>query len=275
MYKIFTHSKSPDFIIIGAQKSGTSSLHNYLNQHPNLIGSRPKEIHYFDKWINYGFSIKWYEDHFCYLVHKNKLFFESSPNYIYHESAAKHISKFYPRIKLVLVLRNPLDRAFSAWNMYRSLFKNGKNFNQLGGKYPNQLNPIHEYLFKDRNEFPCFEEALSIELDLIKKGLSHEPSFLRRGIYVDQINTYYKYFNQDQILILGFKDLIENLDSTLCSIYEKLGVSKIPTGQLNISPRNEGIYGSKLNYKQREWLKEYYMDYNHNLFLLLRKKINW
>ena len=92
----FFPKQKPAFIIIGPQKSGTSSLHYYLNQHPDLAGSSPKEIHYFDKWINHGYHLDWYENHFKTLSFRKKLFFESSSNYIYHESVAKYISECYP-----------------------------------------------------------------------------------------------------------------------------------------------------------------------------------
>jgi hypothetical protein len=276
LFKFFFRRHEPDFIIIGVQKSGTSSLHYYLNQHPNLVGSEPKEIHYFDRWINYGYSLKWYENHFKSFSKREQLFFESSPNYIYYESVAKKIHEFYPNIKLILVLRNPIERAYSAWNMYKQMFEEGKDFESKKGKYPGTPNLIHKYLFKNRNSFPGLAETIKIERQLIEKNPQlDEPSVLRRGIYVEQIKKYYKYFGKDQLLILGFNELINNLDNTLHKIYQFLGVKKYPHLDIDTKPRNKRNYDTKMNQQDYKMLEDFYEAYNQQLFNLIGRKIDW
>lgn len=266
---------SPDFIIIGAQKSGTSSLHYYLNQHPELICSIPKEIHYFDRMINYGYTLKWYENHFKSLFGNNKLFFESSPNYIYHRSVANHISRYYPNIKLILILRDPVERAFSAWNMYYDMYKKGRIFKKWKGRSPGEPNAIYKYFIENKSKFPHFKETIKIELDLIKENNNDEPSILRRGIYVEQIKQYYGYFNTENILIIGFKELINDTKNALDSIYDFLGVERILVETLNLKPKNQRLYDFILEDIDREFLNNYYSDYNRILFKLIGKDLDW
>jgi len=273
--RLLLKSHAPSFIIIGAQKSGTSSLHYYLDQHPDIKGSQPKEIHYFDKWINYGYSLRWYENHFKSFGIRKKLFFESSPNYIYYETAAKKISELYPNIKLILILRNPIDRAFSAWNMYKQMFEAGMDFKKRLGKHPNQPNLIHEYLFKDRGSFPSLMETIEIEEELMETNELDEPSILRRGIYVEQIKNYLKYFDRKQLLILGFYDLFDNINITLKDICYFLGINSYHNMNIDTSPRNKRIYDRNLDPEDHKNLKYFYKDFNNELFEMLGKEINW
>src|SRR5690554_1848270 len=79
-------ARAPDFIIIGAQKAGTSTLHHWLDQHPGFRGSTPKEIHYFDRWVHWGRDRAWYESHFDRLTplyRRSFRNFESTPQYLY------------------------------------------------------------------------------------------------------------------------------------------------------------------------------------------------
>ena len=109
----------PDFIIIGAQKSGTTSMYAYLEQHPDIIGSLNKEIHFFDggtnpKVDNFKKGINWYKAHFplCENV-ENKKIFEASPLYIFSPLVPKRIANYIPKVKVIALLRNPSDRAIS------------------------------------------------------------------------------------------------------------------------------------------------------------------
>lgn len=110
------YRKLPDFLIIGAQKSGTSSLFHYLGQHPALRPAFRKEVHYFDGGLKNGES--WYRSHFCLDSpggHQAVKAFEASPLYLFHPLAARRIHDRIPGMKLVVVLRNPVERAISQY----------------------------------------------------------------------------------------------------------------------------------------------------------------
>jgi hypothetical protein len=273
----FLPNHKPDFLIIGAQKSGTSTLHYWLNQHPELHGSKPKEIHYFDKKINYGYSLKWYEDHFKTVnLLKSKLYFESTPGYFYYESIAKQLAGLYPQIKLILVLRDPVERAFSAYNMFEKYFHTKSDvFWKQHSRYPETEDTLYKYLIKGRNSFPGFSEVIALEEKLIQNNESQIPAILRMGIYYDQLINYLKYFGREQILILGFKELIVDAKQALDRVYSFLNVKSYPIEKIDLSARNKGIYRQKLDNVNREYLETFFKSHNNKLFDLVGKELFW
>ena len=106
---IFKKRYFPDFMIIGAQKSGTSTLHFLLGQHPALVGSKPKEIHYFDQLPEERKSLEWYKSHFTRLYfERRKLFFESTPSYIYHNHIPAELFALNPSMKFIVMFSSIL-----------------------------------------------------------------------------------------------------------------------------------------------------------------------
>ena len=113
----------PAFIIIGAQKSGTSALHSMLRQHPQIMVPGEKELHFFDDGlIRYG-DFSTYHSSFPlpFQLSPNKITGEASPSYLYHPDCPKRIYNYSPGMLLVAVLREPVSRAYSGWNMYKKL----------------------------------------------------------------------------------------------------------------------------------------------------------
>lgn len=112
----------PEFIIIGAQKAGTTSLYNYLIEHPSIFPAFKKEVLYFD--VNYRKGIHWYKSFFPTTIFKfliskysNRRFItgEASPYYILYPHAAKRIHSTLPKVKIIILLRNPINRSFSQY----------------------------------------------------------------------------------------------------------------------------------------------------------------
>jgi len=265
----------PDFMIIGSQKSSTTTLFYYLNKHPRLAGSWPKELHYFTRHIHHGKDLKWYRKYFTSLK-KSPLFFEASPNYIYLESAAKEIKNTYPNIKLILIVRNPINRAFSAWNMYYEHYKNGKLDKRLLPRVPNSENLMYKNLTAGRDHYPSFKEAIEIECELIAQGEPAGLNFLRKGLYFDQITTYLKYFRRDQLLILGMKDLIQEPKNTVQTILDFLNVNEPKGWQPPIlKAKNTRSYSAKIDKADKEFLTEFYKEQNQKLKDFLGYQINW
>ena len=113
----------PDFVIIGAQKSGTTSLYNFIIKHPTIAPASQRELHYFSG--QYRFGEQWYRSNFptnlsrryFYKKTKQKLLSgEASPTYMFHPIASDRMKNILPDIKLIAILRNPVDRAYSQYH---------------------------------------------------------------------------------------------------------------------------------------------------------------
>lgn len=265
----------PDFMIIGAQKSATTTLFYYLNKHPKIAGSSPKEITYFTRHVFLGKDLAWYRKHFTSLK-KDPLFFEATPNYMYFESAAQQLKQLYPNIKLIIILRDPINRAFSAWNMYREHFIKGNLSKRLPPLNPNGENLMYKNLTDGRNNFPTFSECIKIEYNLINQKEQSGLNFLRRGLYFDQISMYLKYFKRDQFFILGMRDLVNDPKKSIQEILNFLNIKNPETWEPPaLKAKNKRSYNLKIESADRDMLNEFYKVPNQKLKELLGSDINW
>ncbi|HWI56250.1 MAG TPA: sulfotransferase domain-containing protein, partial [Bacillota bacterium] len=149
--------RRPDFLILGAQKAGTSSLEFFLSQHPQIKCARTKEVGFFSRDQLFQSGPGWYARQFPRRNWPGTLLFEATPEYLYYPFAAERIREFDPRMKCLILLRNPVNRAFSAWNMYRQFHSDPQIKAQtireyLEGTKPEVLRPLLELL--DRPQFP-------------------------------------------------------------------------------------------------------------------------
>ena len=122
----------PDFIILGTQKGGTTSLYNYLINHSKISGGSRREIHFFDKYYEKG--VHWYKNNFLN-SNENILTCECSPDYIHHPLIAKRIKNILPKSKLIILLRDPVERAISNYkhNIYIGKYKKNMKFRGFQG----------------------------------------------------------------------------------------------------------------------------------------------
>lgn len=260
----------PNFMVIGSQKCGASSLHYYLNQHASLVGSDPKEVHFFDRDIHFGKRLNEYQKHFR--GRRDRLHFESSPSYIYSPQTASKIYETYPEIKFIVTFRDPVKRAYSAWNHYRQLFEMDKNTFQ--NRRRREGNLLFNKFFKGRQQFPPFRECIDIELELIEKGEGFEPALLRRGLYLQQLQTYWQYFNPERMLILGFKDLVSDTEKTLNRVCEFIGVSQMDWSTIDREPRNVRDYTAPMLETDKQYLEAFFAEPNQALFERIGP-LNW
>ncbi len=250
----------PAFLIIGAQKSGTTYLYSLLKRHPQIIEPGWKEIHFFDDDINFSKGKHWYYSRF-YLPYKtrNKITFEATPDYFANIKAPERIKEILNKTKLILLLRDPVKRAYSAWNMHHHLFKEHIK---------------HKNLFDPRS----FEQAIKEEM---KKGPVYHDGrdYLEYGKYDKHLNRFLKYFNIDDFLIIDWMDLINKEKKILASIHDFIGVkSHIYSTKIKKKSNfwdNKGTYKSNIDKETKIFLDEYYDKYNKNLQSLLGKKFSW
>lgn len=200
----------PNFLIIGAAKSGTTSLFQYLRQNPDIFMSPIKEPHFFSfdgedsvfggpidaKSHNAITSIQAYQSLF-HDVTNERAIGEASTSYLYNSEAPMRIRHYLPNVKLVAILRNPVDRAYS-------------NFLYMTRR---QLEPLTD-----------FEHALREEETRIRDHWPPTWHYKRRGFYCAQLHRYFSFFERGQIQIWLYEDLCENPLGLIQGIFQFLGV---------------------------------------------------
>ncbi|WP_216828243.1 sulfotransferase domain-containing protein [Alkalihalobacterium elongatum] len=235
----------PDFLIIGAQKSGTTSLFRYIIQHPNVIPAVKKEIHFFNNPDHFNKGIDWYKAQFPQLD-KNEISItgEATPNYLEHSHIPKKVFKLMPNVKLIVILRNPVDRVYSNYH----------------------------YRIKRGLENLSFEQVISNEEKLIKKGKTTQARYLYRGFYAEHLKEWMRYFPKEQFLILQseefFKDPSKNINQLISFL-------ELPSSNIETSRKyNVGKY-SPMYEETRNRLNEFYKPHNDRLCNLLGRNFGW
>ena len=180
-----------DFLIVGTMKSGTSTLSSILNQHPKV--NIPKnELHFFNRDINYNKGENFYNKNFI----TGFLNGEKTPTYSYQPNCAERIYKYNSKIKLIWILRNPVDRAIS--NYYHA-FKNGK---------------------ENKSLIDCF----MLEEKRVKQNIF--KGYFVRSLYSKQVERFLKYFPKSQMYFAIFEEMIHNYDEEINKINNFLHIDK-------------------------------------------------
>lgn len=226
-----------DFIGVGVQKAGTTALFSYLKNHPDIgLGSK-KEIHFFDRKENFFFPNWFYFSYHKYFNFKSgkKIYGEITPIYLYWRSAAGHIHEYNPKIKIIAILRNPVERAYSGWNMNIKV-----GFDKVD-----------------------FEQAILSERQRSRKLLPyqhHHYSIVDRGFYSSQIREYRRFFPDEQLLFIKYENYKSAPEETLKSIFKFLNV-RLDNYNFNALTSNVYEYNKKINENTRmQLIKTYEND---------------
>ena len=252
----------PDFLIIGAMKSGTSSLFHYLAQHPQLIPARKKEVHYFDsrrlgrkeKFLK---DLNWYRSHFPLrkMMPAGTKTYEATPRYICHPVAAKHIRAFSADVKMIVMLRNPTERAIAHY------FHTKKNRPD-----PESL---HAAMGEEVSQLSLGQGPILKSFDIPKYD-----SYLGRGLYHMQIQNYLSCFDKEQLLIINSEEFFNNTAAILFGVFQFLGVRTDITIK-DLTPRNVSNRPKDGYLKTKTILDEFFRPHNEELFEFLGKRYNW
>ncbi len=255
----------PDFIIIGSQKCGTSSLYQYLVQHPWILPARKKEVHYFDD-VNYHQGSNWYRAHFSlaayetYLKLRNRhdiLTGEASPYYLAYPRAPERIARVMETVKLIVMLRNPVDRAFSHYYHQVRKGREGLSFEEAIEAEEERLRGEREKILRNGNYYSYNFWAYS---------------YLTRGIYIEQIEAWMKYFTKEQFLILKSEDFFSNPEK---EFNRTLRFLELPNYKLQTySKVNAGSY-DKMSVATRKNLLNFFRPYNERLYNLVGQDYEW
>jgi hypothetical protein len=234
-----------DFILAGAQKSGTTALHYFLEKHRDITLGDQQEMHFFDTERNFSGPVDYelLHQHFP-PVSESTIAGECTPSYLYWKPAAERIWNYHPQIKLLVLLRNPVERAFAHWNMQR---------------------------FKGREPLD-FLEAVKEENTRIAGAPALEArrfAYVDRGFYAQQLERFFKFFRREQLHVVKFEKFQADQRRTLDSIFSFLGLK--PLTSIRSKDRNVVPYEREINWQERIFL--------YNLFAKdiaeLEKLLDW
>jgi hypothetical protein len=268
----------PGFLIIGTQKGGTVALRNYLTRHPDIVPAPKKEIGFFDQDVLYRRGNGWYHGHFPlpHRLGRHRVTFEATPEYLYYPKAAERIFSYDPELKLIVLLREPVARAFSAWNMFRTLRQERPDY--LRGMLPECDRMLQDALrgMLARESFPDFDEAVREEVDGIRSGTAAlEPGYVRRGLYHEQLLRYLEWFPRERMLILDSARLKRDVGAVLAEVVRFLGLPAYPDSPVDAPMFHVGRYEHQVAEDTRGFLGEFYRPHNAKLWELLGHDLGW
>lgn len=250
-----TGGRDPDFIILGAQRAGTTSLFRYLAAHPRVAAPRRKELHFFSHFYDRG--IDWYRAQFPSDRSERPVTGEATPYYLFHPHAPARIARDALRAKLIVLLRNPIDRAYSHYQ--------------------------HEVRRGD--ETLSFEEAIALEPARLRgeedrmladphyRSFAHQHhSYLARGHYAVQLKRWFALTHPGPVLVLPSEHLYRNPTAAFAQVTGFLGLPPVDL----IDPRayNDDPY-PPMAPETRIRLAEYFATANGELTSLLGSDFEW
>jgi hypothetical protein len=226
------HRRLVTFLIAGVQKGGTTALADYLRQHPALFIPALKELHLFDNedlnWQHPEQIISTYHA-FFQDAPAGKLWGEATPIYSYWRPAMARIWAYNPAMRVILCLRNPVERAYSHWAM-----ETGRAWDAVP-----------------------FANAIASEPERCRSALPEQHrvfSYVSRGFYSEQLRRLWSFFPKEQTLILRQEQLLEDPSGTLAAVHQFLGMDPLPVAQPLRA--NKGSYSSPMDPTIRAQLQE-------------------
>jgi hypothetical protein len=253
----------PDFLIIGTEKGGTTFLYWTLCQHPYVEPAAEKELHFFDtrKWFKRG--VGWYRSQFpapAWRAGRKVITGEASPYYLFHPSSARRASVTVPDVKLIALLRNPVDRAYSAYNHKVAAGQEPLSFEEALAE-------------EDERTAGEMEKMLSDESYYSRSVRVH--AYRSRGIYVDQLQRWHKHFGPEQLLVLRSEDLFADPVATMDVVEEFLELPKFDIDIASLTKKRNSRTFRPMDPATRQRLEQFYKPHNRRLYEYLGVDFDW
>lgn len=273
---IYEHMQ-PTCIVIGTQKGGTTALHKYLSQHPSIVPAIKKELHFFncDNAYNQGL------DHYASFFEadlpsrKNKITLDVTPDYLFFSyKTAERIHQYNPNMKLIALLRDPIKRAFSAWQMYKHFYQKNKDWHYKWNCNCG-LDKTLQKLVPRKSYGESFIKDIRLELDLLNEGLLPEMAILNYGFYAQQLEQFIRFFNHENLLVIESNAMREHTQQYLSKIETHLNINHHDWSLSDIQPHFVGSYSERMTEQEISLLKQLYKPHNEKLFELLNDRFDW
>lgn len=257
-------ASKPNFIVAGVQKGGTTSLYRYLAAHPNVLRSHRKELGYFGDQFHRGES--WYRQQFPTLLERSRMALrakgwvqtgEATPYYLFHPLAAQRIKAYCPDAKIVVMLRDPVERAYSHYRHHIKLGEETLSFEEA---------------------IAAEDERLAGQCEAIEKDQGHDEtayrlySYKTRGLYAQQLKRFFDCFDRESLLIMSSESFFADPGAAFRSTQDFLGLPVLDHDvyeQFNPG-KKEGIAP-----ETRAELEAWFQPHNEALFELLGESYDW
>jgi hypothetical protein len=245
----------PQVIILGAQKSGTGAFYAILRQHPQVI-DRPGEIHFFD--IHFQNGIEWYKAQFSQNKNPGAIRIDKSPYYFFHPLAPKRAYSILPKAKIIILLRNPIDRAYSQYWM--NIRKKKEQFS------------FQEAIKKEAQRLIGEEEKIILAGNTMQFSNHRHFSYLSRGIYIKQLMNWLNYYPFNQMLIISYDDFFKNPKEVIRKTLIFLELPEYDNFDFQVGKKH---HYPPMDQLFRKELTDYFRQYNEQLEALLNRSFNW
>lgn len=255
---------TPDFLLVGASRSGTTSLFRALSSHPNVL--RPavnKGVRYFD--LNYHRPWRWYLGHFplrtTTMAHgrqgERALTFEASGYYLFHPFAAERIARHLPDVRIVAMVRDPVERAFSAWK-----HETARGF---------EWEPFDRAL--ELEDERLLGETDRMARDVTYRSFCHwHHSHRSRGEYADQLDRLFTVVPRDRVHVIPSESFFDEPEREYRALLDFL---KLPAHQPASFERHNARPSSPMPAGLRSQLAEHYAEGNARLERILGRPLEW
>ena len=254
----------PDYLVIGVKRGGTTSLQQYLTAHPDVLEPKAaKASHYFDANFDKGWS--WYVGHFP-LQHsmdaqraagRSVVVGEASPYYCFHPLALDRIAARLPDVRLIIVLRDPVERAWSHFAYETARGNEDLSFSDALDAEPARLAGAEERIRRG-------------EVTDDRHWRLH--GYLARGRYADQLDAVHARFDPEQLHVVVSEELFAEPLKVMNGVFSFLGVRPMDGGRFEAANANPK---SALDAGLRERLAAYYAPHNERLYDLLGRRLPW
>jgi len=202
---------SPDLLIVGAMRGGTTTLYHYLVRHPAVVGAVfDKEVHYFDLhhadgpgWYRARFPTRWSVDRLGRRVGGSVQVAEATPYYLFHPLVPARVAAELPHVRAIALLRDPAERAWSHYRHEVDLGYESLPFDEAMDREPERLAGLEERMRRD----PSFTTA------------AHQHhSYLARGRYAEQLERWFDVMPRQRVLVLRSEDLYAQPAATFARV---------------------------------------------------------
>jgi hypothetical protein len=261
--------RGPCFVVIGAKRGGTTSLYRYMLEHPSIAPLFPGALHmkrprYYD--VNYGQGLRWYRSHFPLMIGgrsiarpwvKPLIAGEASPYYLFHPLVAERLARDFPDVRLIVMLRDPVERAYSHYKERRKHGAESLAFEEALDAEPHRLRGEAERIIRE----PGY------------RSVEHEDhSYLTQGRYLDMLERWFTFFPKSQFHIAVSEEFYADPGRVVNDIWSFLD---LPPRELLSRTRHNYIRAPEIQPTTRRYLQSAFAEHNKKLECFLGRSLPW